>query len=61
MVLPQSMMTEWVWTGNILAYAHLYKERSAPGAQLEAQEFAKDLDAVIRPIFPQAWGALVDA
>ena len=61
MVLPQSMMTEWVWTGNILAFAHVYKERIAPGAQLEAQEFAKELDAVIRPIFPQAWGALVDA
>lgn len=60
MVLPQSMLTEWVWTGNILAFAHVYKERIAPGAQMEAQEFAKKLDKVIRPKFPVSWAALVD-
>ncbi|WNO47346.1 thymidylate synthase [Vibrio phage vB_VibM_10AMN] len=60
MILPQSMQTEWVWSGNILAFAHVYKERIASGAQLEAQDFAKKLDEVIRPIFPVAWSALVD-
>lgn len=60
MVLPQSMMTEWVWTGNILAMAHIYKERSASGAQEEVREFAKALDSVIRPLFPLSWSALVD-
>lgn len=60
MVLPQSMLTEWIWSGNILAFAHVYKERIASGAQLEAQEFAKELDKVIRPLFPVAWSALVD-
>ncbi|MCP3685029.1 MAG: FAD-dependent thymidylate synthase [bacterium] len=60
MVLPQSMQTEWIWSGNILAFAHVYKERIASGAQLEAQDFAKKLDEVIRPIFPVAWAALVD-
>jgi thymidylate synthase (FAD) len=60
MVLPQSMMTEWVWTGNLLAFAHIYKERVCPGAQLEAQHFAHRLDLVIRPLFPVSWAALVD-
>ena len=60
MVLPQSMLTEWVWSGNILAFAHVYKERIAEGAQLEAQDFAKKLDEVIRPMFPVSWSALVD-
>lgn len=60
MVLPQSMLTEWIWSGNILAFAHVYKERIAEGAQLEAQDFAKKLDEVIRPKFPVAWSALVD-
>ncbi|CAM0111790.1 thymidylate synthase [Vibrio phage 5P1c] len=60
MVLPQSMQTEWIWSGNLLAFAHVYKERIASGAQLEAQGFAKKLDEVIRPIFPVAWSALVD-
>jgi len=59
-VLPQSMMTEWVWTGNLLAFAHVYKERTSQGAQLEARVFAEKLDAVIRPLFPVSWAALVD-
>lgn len=60
MVLPQAMNTKWVWTGNLLAMAHIYRERSASGAQLECQWFAKELDEVIRPLFPVAWSALVD-
>lgn len=60
MILPQSMLTEWIWSGNILAFAHVYKERSAEGAQLEARVFAEELDKVIRPIFPVSWSALVD-
>lgn len=60
MILPQSMLTEWIWSGNLLAFAHVYKERIASGAQLEAQDFAKKLDTVIRPLFPVAWSALVD-
>lgn len=60
MVLPQSMLTEWIWSGNLLAFAHVYKERIASGAQLEAQEFAKELDKIIRPLFPVSWAALVD-
>lgn len=59
MVLPQSMMTEWIWTGNLLAFAHVYKERINEGAQLEAQWFAEELDKVIRPLFPVAWKALI--
>ena len=59
MVLPQSMMTSWYWTGNLLAFSHVYKERIAEGAQLEAQHFAKELDKIIRPLFPVSWVALV--
>ncbi|WQZ00172.1 thymidylate synthase [Vibrio phage vB_ValC_WD615] len=58
MVLPQSMLTEWVWTGNLLAMAHIYRERIASGAQLEAQYFAKKLDDALQPLFPVAWAAL---
>jgi thymidylate synthase (FAD) len=60
MVLPQSMLTEWIWTGNLLAFAHIYNERYAETAQLEAQYFAEELDRVIRPAFPISWAALVD-
>jgi thymidylate synthase (FAD) len=58
MVLPQSMMTTWYWTGNLLAFAHVYNERISEGAQLEAQHFAKELDKIIAPLFPVSWNAL---
>lgn len=59
MVLPQSMMTQVVWTGSLMAFAHVYKLRVDGHAQVEAQEFAKELDSIIRPLFPVSWSALV--
>ena len=58
MLLPQSMLTEWYWTGNLLSFAHVYNERIAPNAQEEAQIFAMTLDAVIHSKFPTSWSAL---
>ena len=54
------MLTEWIWTGNLLAFAHVYKLRIGEHAQVEAQAFAKELDKVCREHFPVAWSALVD-
>lgn len=59
MVLPQSMMTQVIWTGSLMAFAHVYKLRIDGHSQVEAQDFAKELDTVIRPLFPVAWSALV--
>lgn len=59
MVLPQSMMTEVIWTGSIMAFAHVYRLRIDTHSQVEAQEFAKELDNIIRPLFPCSWSALV--
>lgn len=58
MVLPQSMMVEYVWTGNLMAFAHVYNLRAEGHAQLEAQEFAHKLDEIIKPLFPVSWEAL---
>jgi len=58
MVLPQSMMTEWIWSGNLLAFAHVYKERIASGAQQEAQVFAKQLNEAMGHLAPVSWEAL---
>lgn len=59
MILPQSMLTSWYWSGNLLAFAHVYKERISSGSQEEARVFARQLDRIIRPLFPCAWSALV--
>jgi len=58
MVLPQSMMTQFIWTGSLMAFAHVYRLRIDGHAQVEAQDFAKELDKVIRPLFPVAWDVL---
>jgi thymidylate synthase (FAD) len=58
MVLPQSMMTQYIWTGSLMAFAHVYKLRVDGHAQVEAQDFARELDGIIGPLFPVAWKAL---
>ena len=58
MVLPQSMLTDWVWTGNLMAFSHVYNLRVKENAQVEARVFAKALGDVIEPLFPVAWKAL---
>lgn len=61
MVLPQSMMTEWIWTGSLLAFHRVYSLRIDPHAQKEANDFAKILAEVIEPLFPNSWRALINA
>jgi thymidylate synthase (FAD) len=58
MVLPQSMVTSWIWTGSLAAFAHMYTLRFEGHAQREAQIFAQELDAVIKPLFPECWELL---
>lgn len=58
MVLPQNMMVNFIWSGNLLAFFHVYKLRSGEGAQEEAKEFAEMLKAAIEPEFDISWKAL---
>lgn len=58
MVLPQSMYTEWFWTGSLAAYARFYKQRSDPHAQKEIQDLAKLVGDIISPLYPVSWEAL---
>ena len=58
MVLPQSMMVNFIWSGNLLAFYHVWNLRSGEGAQEEAKEFAELLREAIEPEFPVSWKAL---
>lgn len=58
MVLPQSMMVNFIWSGNLLAFAHVFNLRAGEGAQEEAKEFAHMLGDCIEPMFPVSWEAL---
>jgi len=47
MVLPQSMMTEWYWTGSLAAFARVVKQRISSDAQLECQLIAQKIDQLV--------------
>ena len=58
MVLPQSMMTEWYWSGTVYAFASICNLRCKPEVQLETQMIAKEIDIQARKLFPVSWEAL---
>ena len=58
LVLPQGAMVNWLWTGNLFAYANFYNKRSDPHAQGENQELAELVKAVVEPLYPVSWAAL---
>lgn len=58
MVLPQSMMTEFIETGSLAGYARLYTLRTSPDAQKEIQEVAELVGAELAKAFPVSWKTL---
>ena len=60
MILPQSMMTEWYWTGSLPAFARVVKLRSTPDAQLECRLIANLIDEKIITLYDleTSWTAL---
>jgi thymidylate synthase (FAD) len=61
MVLPQSMMTEWYWSGTLYAFARVCNLRCKPDAQKETQDVGWGIDKYARELFPASWRALRDA
>lgn len=57
-VLPQSMMTEFIETGSLAAYARLFKLRSDPSAQKEIRIYAEEIGMFLSKCFPISWKAL---
>lgn len=58
MVLPQSVMTNWMWTGSVAFFARVCKLRLDPHAQKETQELAQKIENVVSPLYPVSWKAL---
>ena len=60
MILPQSMMTEWIWTGSLVAFARVVKLRSSSDAQYECRQVARMIDDEFRkcPQLKYSWSAL---
>jgi thymidylate synthase (FAD) len=60
MVLPQSMMTEWYWSGSLDAFADMCNLRCKPDTQAETAEVAWEIDRNMIDLFPVSWRALRD-
>ena len=59
MVLPQGMMTEFIETGSLAAYARLCKLRLGPDAQKEIQDVAQSVSDALSTVFPHTWSVLM--
>jgi len=60
MVLPQSMYTEWYWSGTLYAFARVCNLRCKPDTQKETQVIADQIDGLAKELFPNSWEALRD-
>ena len=59
MVLPQSTMTEWYWSGSLDAFADMCNLRLETDTQYETQLVAQQIDQIMLGLFPVSWEALV--
>ena len=50
-ILPQSMMTEWWWSGSLDAFADMCNLRCKPDAQAETREVADHIDKIMAGYF----------
>ena len=58
MVLPQSMMTEWYWSGSLDAFSDMCLLRCSSDTQAETQEVANQISMKMHELFPVSWMAL---
>ena len=59
MVLPQSTMTEWYWSGSLDAFAAMCKLRCATDTQYESRIVADQISEIMSGLFPVSWEALM--
>jgi thymidylate synthase (FAD) len=60
MVLPQSMMTEWYWSGTLFAFAKMCGLRLKSDTQEETQLVAQKIALTMAKIYPASWDALME-
>ena len=58
MILPQSMMTEWYWSGTLYAFARVCNLRCAEDAQYETRIVANLINDECEKLFPISWTEL---
>ena len=59
MVLPQSTMTEWSWSGSLDAFADMCRLRLPADTQQETRVVAQQIDTIMKDLYPVSWVALI--
>ena len=60
MVLPQSTMTEWIWSGTVYAFARVCNLRCKSDTQKETRDVANEISKLASEAFPHCWQYLID-
>jgi len=59
MILPQNMMTDWYWTGSLVFWERVCKQRLDAHAQEETRTVAKQISDSCSMLFPVSWKYLL--
>lgn len=59
-VLPQSMMTEWFWSGSLFAFSRVCNLRNSHDSQQETRNISLQIDEICGRLYPVSWEALMD-
>ena len=60
MILPQTLLTEWFWSGSLQAFARVCNQRLDAHSQEETQDIARKIQEHAVTLFPISWMALSD-
>ena len=60
MVLPQSLMTSWYWSGSLYAFSRVCNLRLKEDAQAETREVAQSISNHCAIEFPISWKHLIE-
>jgi len=55
MVLPQSTMTEWYWSGSLDAFSDMCKLRLKEDTQYETRVVAQGISSKMKELYPVSW------
>lgn len=59
MVLPQAMLSSWIWSGSIKAVSKMCKLRCASDTQYESRVVANKISDIMKELYPVSWDALM--
>tara|TARA_R100000742_G_C4193526_1_gene24835 strand:+ start:53 stop:283 length:231 start_codon:yes stop_codon:yes gene_type:complete len=59
-ILPQSLYTEWYWSGTLAAFARVCQLRMSEDSQKETREIAQLISNEMNELFPVSWKVLTN-